>query len=63
LLVYRESTEYSVNGVTVNKEEYSYDVIYDEKERPILINRFAVDNNGKQLVYSRRIEYADKKFE
>ncbi len=63
LLVYRESREYKANGVTTIIREYSYDVIYDEKERPVLINRFALDNNGKQLIYSRRIEYADKKLE
>src|SRR5690554_8205633 len=32
-------------------EEYSYDVIYDKKDRPLLINRFALDNNGKRLIY------------
>lgn len=63
LLVYRESTEFSVNGVTANIKEYSYDVVYDEKERPVLIKRFALDNGEKKLIYSRRIEYADKEFE
>ena len=60
LLIYRESTEFTEKGVTVSKKEYSYDVIYDEKERPVLVKRFALNNNGKQLIYIRRIEYADK---
>lgn len=57
LLVYQER---AVNGVTVGQEEYSYDVVYDDKERPVLINGYAVDDNGKRLIYSRRIEYADQ---
>lgn len=38
-------------------------VIDDERGRPVLINQFALNNNGRQLVYSRKIEYADKELE
>lgn len=63
LLVYRESMEYTGSDFATIIIEYSYELIYDEKERPISIKGFVLDNNEKQLIYSRRIEYADKKFE
>lgn len=59
LLVYEENLKYESDGMVSIIKEYSYDISFDERGRPVVINRFILENDRKRLVYILNIKYPE----